>query len=150
MFYSYYIGCLCVGINSSILSYFAIAFLSQWWLRTRYPRWFAKYNYIVGAALDGGTQVMVFILSFAVQGAGGNSHPFPKTLLAQFRQVAEELAVRKRKEREGEHERRKSMWTGGDRASMTFQPDKMPPLPDWMAELARKAGIDGDQSTGQN
>jgi hypothetical protein len=27
-----------------------------------------------------------------------------KTLLAQFRQVAEELAVRKRKEREGEHE----------------------------------------------
>jgi len=28
-------------------------------------------------ALDGGTQVMVFILSFAVQGAGGTSHPFP-------------------------------------------------------------------------
>ena len=49
MFYSYYIGWLCVGINSSILSYFAIAFLSQWWLRTRYPRWFSKYNYIVGA-----------------------------------------------------------------------------------------------------
>jgi hypothetical protein len=63
-------------------------------LRTRYPRWFAKYNYIVGAgeffqlsygvrfspknkALDGGTQVMVFILSFAVQGAGGTSHLFP-------------------------------------------------------------------------
>ncbi|KAJ8579270.1 hypothetical protein M405DRAFT_886504, partial [Rhizopogon salebrosus TDB-379] len=69
-----------------------------------------------------------------------------KTLLAQFRQVAEELAVRKRKEREGEHERRKSMWTGGDRNSMTFHPDKMPPLPDWMAELARGAGIDGDTS----
>ncbi|KAG2364916.1 hypothetical protein BDR07DRAFT_1278711, partial [Suillus spraguei] len=64
------------GINSSILSYFTIAFLSQWWLRTRYPRWFAKYNYIIGAALDGGTQVMVFILSFAVQGAGGTSHLF--------------------------------------------------------------------------
>ena len=29
------------------------------------------------AALDGGTQVMVFILSFAVQGAAGNSHLFP-------------------------------------------------------------------------
>ncbi|KAG1829215.1 OPT oligopeptide transporter protein-domain-containing protein [Suillus subalutaceus] len=55
---------------------FAIAFLSQWWLRTRYPRWFAKYNYIIGAALDGGTQVMVFILSFAVQGAAGTSHLF--------------------------------------------------------------------------
>lgn len=74
---AYYIGWLCVGINSSILSYFAVAFLSQWWLRTRYPSWFAKYNYIIGAALDGGTQVMVFILSFAVQGAGGTSHLFP-------------------------------------------------------------------------
>ncbi|KAG1866764.1 OPT oligopeptide transporter protein-domain-containing protein [Suillus subluteus] len=73
---AYYIGWLCVGINSSLLSYFAIAFLSQWWLRTRYPRWFAKYNYIIGAALDGGTQVMVFILSFAVQGAAGTSHLF--------------------------------------------------------------------------
>ena len=37
-----------------------------------------------------------------------------KTLLGQFRQVAEELAARRRKEREGEHERRKSMWATGD------------------------------------
>lgn len=40
-----------------------------------------------------------------------------KSLLSQFRQVAEELAAKKRKEREGEHERRKSMWQssgGGD------------------------------------
>jgi len=74
----YFIGWLCVGINSSIFSLFSVAFLSQWWLRTRYPRWFAKYNYIVAAALDGGTQVMVFILSFAVQGASGNSHLFPQ------------------------------------------------------------------------
>ena len=29
------------------------------------------------AALDGGSQVMVFILSFAVQGAAGTSHLFP-------------------------------------------------------------------------
>jgi len=72
-----YIGWLCVGINSSILAYFAVAFLSQWWLRTRYPRWFTKYNYLVGAALDGGTQVMVFFLSFAVQGAAGAAHLFP-------------------------------------------------------------------------
>jgi hypothetical protein len=70
-----------------------------------------------------------------------------KTLLGQFRQVAEELAIRKRREREGEHERRKSMWTSGDqRVSMTLHPDKVPPLPDWMAELARKAGVDGDTS----
>jgi hypothetical protein len=37
-----------------------------------------------------------------------------KSLLTQFRQVAEELAAKKRKEREGEHERRKSLWAGGD------------------------------------
>ncbi|KAI0266365.1 OPT oligopeptide transporter protein-domain-containing protein [Gloeopeniophorella convolvens] len=74
----YYIGWLCVGINSSITSYFAIAWFSQWFLRTRYPRWFAKYNYILAAALDGGTQVMVFILSFAVQGASGKAHLFPQ------------------------------------------------------------------------
>ncbi|KAI9569500.1 hypothetical protein HD554DRAFT_2020462 [Boletus coccyginus] len=66
-----------------------------------------------------------------------------KTLLGQFRQVAEELAVRKRKEREGEHERRKSLWaganSGGDRASAVFNLDKLPPLSDWMTELARAA-----------
>lgn len=37
-----------------------------------------------------------------------------KSLLSQFRHVAEELAAKKRKEREGEHERRKSLWAGGD------------------------------------
>ncbi|KAF7973665.1 hypothetical protein HWV62_14640 [Athelia sp. TMB] len=74
----YFIGWLCVGINASITMYFAIAWFSQWFLRTRYPRWFAKYNYILGAALDGGTQVMVFVLSFAVQGAAGTAHPFPE------------------------------------------------------------------------
>ncbi|KAG1827149.1 OPT oligopeptide transporter protein-domain-containing protein [Suillus subaureus] len=73
-----YIGCLCAGINSSALTYFMISFLCQWWLRTRYPRWFVKYNYLVGAALDGGTQVMVFILTFTVQGATGTSHLFPE------------------------------------------------------------------------
>ena len=36
-----------------------------------------QYNYILSAALDGGTQVIVFILSFAVFGAGGQARPFP-------------------------------------------------------------------------
>ena len=35
-----------------------------------------------------------------------------KSLLSQFRQVAEELSQKRRREREGEHERRKSMWQG--------------------------------------
>ena len=60
-----------------------IGIFSQWWVRTRYPRWFTKYkcvifidlaiclshnhsvtSYILAAALDGGTQVISFILSF--------------------------------------------------------------------------------------
>ena len=91
------IGWLSVGINASALCLFSVGFVSQWWMRTRYPRWFAKYNYILAAALDGGTQVrstliflclashlnhagqvMVFILSFAVQGASGKSYLFPQ------------------------------------------------------------------------
>ncbi|KAH9884631.1 hypothetical protein C8Q73DRAFT_660739 [Cubamyces lactineus] len=63
-----------------------------------------------------------------------------KNLLSQFRHVAEELAAKKRKEREGEHQRRKSMWMGGDRGSLAFTGEGVPPLPDWMADLANKAG----------
>ncbi|TDL19314.1 hypothetical protein BD410DRAFT_727462, partial [Rickenella mellea] len=37
---------------------FTVAWFSQCWLRTRYPRWFNKYNYILGAGLEGGTQIM--------------------------------------------------------------------------------------------
>jgi OPT oligopeptide transporter protein len=54
---SYCIGLLSVGINSSVMALFVVGFASQWWLRTRYPCWFAKYNYILAAGLDGGTQV---------------------------------------------------------------------------------------------
>ncbi|KAH8835121.1 hypothetical protein DL96DRAFT_1666039 [Flagelloscypha sp. PMI_526] len=52
-----------------------------------------------------------------------------KSLLLQFRQVAEELSAKKRKEREGEHERRKTLYQAGGSA-----------VPDWMADLAMKAG----------
>ena len=34
-------------------------------------------NYIVAGALDGGTQVISFILNLAVFGAVGNAHAFP-------------------------------------------------------------------------
>ncbi|OCH90543.1 hypothetical protein OBBRIDRAFT_776799 [Obba rivulosa] len=67
-----------------------------------------------------------------------------KGLLAQFRHVAEELAAKKRKEREGEHQRRKSMWIGGgDRDSGAFGAgaEPMPPLPTWLADLAGKADM---------
>ena len=63
---SYSIGWLGVGIGSSVLSMFTVGFVSRWWLRTRHSHWFAKYNYILAAGLDGGTQVRfifkIFIL----------------------------------------------------------------------------------------
>ncbi|KAI0306821.1 OPT oligopeptide transporter protein-domain-containing protein [Multifurca ochricompacta] len=74
----WFIGVLAAGINTPVTMYVLMAWFSQWYMRTRHPKWFAKYNYILGAGLDGGTQVMVFILSFAVQGAAGVSHPFPR------------------------------------------------------------------------
>lgn len=61
-----------------------------------------------------------------------------KHLLVQFRHVAEELAAKRRKEREGEHQRRKSLWVGGDRSSQAFPPD-VPPLPDFLADMAGKS-----------
>lgn len=41
------------------------------------PQFFVKYNYIVSAALDGGTQVIIFILTFAVFGGSGKAVEFP-------------------------------------------------------------------------
>jgi OPT oligopeptide transporter protein len=74
----YYMGYLCVGINSSVMNFFIIGFLSQWWLRRYYPNIFVRYNYLVSAALDGGTSIIVFIMSFALFGAAGNEVNFPQ------------------------------------------------------------------------
>ncbi|KAF8156006.1 OPT oligopeptide transporter [Crassisporium funariophilum] len=65
------------SVNGQWWSCVVIGIFSQWWLRTRHPGWFVKYNYLLSAALDGGSQVILFILSFAVFGASGNSIPFP-------------------------------------------------------------------------
>lgn len=65
------------GVNSVVTSYIIVGLVSQLWLRRYHPGWYRKYNYILGGALDGGAQVMIFILSFAVFGASGVSRPFP-------------------------------------------------------------------------
>ena len=70
-------GYLFVGINSAIGVFYFLGFFAQWYLRKKRPELFVKYNYIVSAALDGGTQVMVFILTFAVFGGSGTARPFP-------------------------------------------------------------------------
>lgn len=75
------LGFLSVGINSSVFTSFLVAIFSQWYLRKYRPRWFRKYNFLLSAALDGGTQVMVFVWSFAVGGASGKAVDFPNWAL---------------------------------------------------------------------
>lgn len=65
------------GINSIILTSIIVGLVSQLWLRQYHPGWYKQYNYLLGGALDGGSQIMIFILSFAVFGASGNPKPFP-------------------------------------------------------------------------
>ncbi|KAI8968690.1 OPT oligopeptide transporter protein-domain-containing protein [Trametes punicea] len=65
------------GTNSPVMSGIIVGLVSQLWLRKYHPGWYKKYNFILGGALDGGAQVMIFILSFAVFGASGTPKPFP-------------------------------------------------------------------------
>lgn len=74
---AYNVGTLSVGINSSPLMFFISGFASQYYLRKYRPVWFKKYNYILSAGLDGGCQVMVFLLTFAFMGGAGKVVKFP-------------------------------------------------------------------------
>jgi len=71
------LGYLSVGINSSIFTSFVLAIFSQYYLRKYRATWFRKYNFLLSAALDGGTSVMVFVWTFAVGGGSGTVRPFP-------------------------------------------------------------------------
>ncbi|EJD06348.1 peptide transporter MTD1 [Fomitiporia mediterranea MF3/22] len=71
------LGYLSVGINTSVFTTFLLALFSQYYLRKYRPRWFRKYNFLLSAALDGGTQVMVFVYTFAFGGGSGTVRLFP-------------------------------------------------------------------------
>ncbi|KIM37745.1 hypothetical protein M413DRAFT_254678 [Hebeloma cylindrosporum] len=71
------LGYLSVGINSSVFTTFLLAVFSQYYLRKYRPVWFRKYNFLLSAALDGGTQVMVFVFTFAVGGGSGKVTDMP-------------------------------------------------------------------------
>jgi hypothetical protein len=73
-----YMGVLSHGTTSGYLFHFAVGFLSQFYLRKYRTNWFIKYNYIMSAGLDGGAQVINFLLTFAVFGASGKAVDFPK------------------------------------------------------------------------
>ncbi|KAL0953014.1 hypothetical protein HGRIS_007218 [Hohenbuehelia grisea] len=75
------LGYLSVGINSSVFTTFCLAVFSQYYLRKYRPGWFRKYNFLMSAALDGGTQVMVFVYTFAVGGGSGTVTDMPNWAL---------------------------------------------------------------------
>ncbi|KZZ94182.1 OPT oligopeptide transporter [Moelleriella libera RCEF 2490] len=60
-----------------IFSSLIVGFFSQFYLRNYKPRIFKDYMYLVTGAWDGASLFVLFILSFAVFGAGGKSVPFP-------------------------------------------------------------------------
>ncbi|KAF7971648.1 hypothetical protein HWV62_20692 [Athelia sp. TMB] len=72
-----YSALMAFGVNSFVLSTILVGMLSQLWLRRHHPGWYKRYNYILGGALDGGSQLMIFILSFTVFGASGSPKLFP-------------------------------------------------------------------------
>ncbi|KAJ7207394.1 OPT oligopeptide transporter [Mycena haematopus] len=75
------IGYLSGGINSSVFMTFLLCIFSQYYLRKYRPNFFRKYNFLMSAALDGGTEVMTFVYSFAVGGAGGKVTNMPNWAL---------------------------------------------------------------------
>ncbi|KFY02964.1 hypothetical protein O988_01782 [Pseudogymnoascus sp. VKM F-3808] len=70
-----------IPYNSSqtcvIFSQLIAGFYVQFYLRNYRPRYFKDYSYLVTGAFDGASLTVLFILSFAVFGAGGPSIPFP-------------------------------------------------------------------------
>ncbi|KAL7931377.1 OPT oligopeptide transporter domain-containing protein [Trichoderma chlorosporum] len=61
-----------------IWSQLVTGFFTQFYLRNYHPRIFRDYSYLVTGAFDGAALTVLFILSFAVFGAGGPAVPFPQ------------------------------------------------------------------------
>ncbi|KAH7379226.1 OPT oligopeptide transporter protein-domain-containing protein [Phaeosphaeria sp. MPI-PUGE-AT-0046c] len=61
-----------------IMSWIIAGFFTQFYLRNYHPRIFKDYSYLIAGAFDGASLTCLFILSFAVFGAGGPVVPFPQ------------------------------------------------------------------------
>ncbi|WRT66966.1 uncharacterized protein IL334_003931 [Kwoniella shivajii] len=60
-----------------IFSQLIAGFFTQFYLRNYKPRFFRDYSYLITGAFDGASLTALFILSFAVFGAGGAAIAFP-------------------------------------------------------------------------
>lgn len=60
-----------------VFTWVVAGFFVQFYLRNYRPRIFKDYSYLVTGAFDGASLTVLFILSFAVLGAGGPPILFP-------------------------------------------------------------------------
>jgi hypothetical protein len=74
---AYNLGDLAGGTNGYINTIMVIGLTSHFYLRRYHAKFFRDYNYLFGAAIDGGAQIFVFVYSFSVGGAGGVTATFP-------------------------------------------------------------------------
>lgn len=61
-----------------LMSWVIAGMFTQFYLRNYRPRIFKDYSYLIAGAFDGASLTCLFILSFAVFGAGGPAIPFPQ------------------------------------------------------------------------
>ncbi|KAL7315338.1 hypothetical protein PS15m_006798 [Mucor circinelloides] len=71
--------CVMPGTNTSWITVsFVLILIFQGYLKKRYSTWFARHTYLISAALDSGTSLMVFFVSMALQGGvSGTTYDFP-------------------------------------------------------------------------
>ncbi|KAH9816859.1 putative oligopeptide transporter [Melampsora americana] len=59
------------GSTSGRMTSMILAISTQYYIRKYHFKWYQKYNYILTASLEGGTQFSVLLLTFLVQGGAG-------------------------------------------------------------------------------
>ncbi|EGG06624.1 putative oligopeptide transporter [Melampsora larici-populina 98AG31] len=77
-------GTIQVAINGTTAgrtTAIVVGFLSQFYMRLYHWEWYKSYNHVLSAALDGGTQITVLLLSFAVGGGAGFTLNLPHYIL---------------------------------------------------------------------
>lgn len=53
------------------MMYFLVGFFVQFWVRRGYPAWFLRYDYIIAAAIGGGTELLVLLPRLPCRGPVG-------------------------------------------------------------------------------
>ncbi|GAA5859277.1 hypothetical protein JCM8547_008949 [Rhodosporidiobolus lusitaniae] len=77
----YGIGFLNAGINSQNFMAMCLGAFFMGYVRVYHATWFRKYCFLLSAALDAGSQVYVFITTFALSGGAGTTQYMPNWAL---------------------------------------------------------------------